>query len=146
MLSSIFAFLSLAGWAVGQSCTCSATSDEFVRIKDLVSTRFGNSTGSACACGVLDIVLPGKVIHPGTTDYTNETTHYYDKREDLAPKCVFVPGSAGDVALGVVALKLCKSPFAVRGGGHMPVSLNNSRAWSQKSLNVPSTGQRSSEY
>lgn len=126
MLSSIFAFLSLAGWAVGQSCP--ATPDEFARIKDLVSTRFGNSTGSACACGVLDIVLPGKVIHPGTTDYTNETTHYYDKREDLAPKCVFVPGRAGDVALGVVALKLCKSPFAVRGGGHMPVSLNNSRA------------------
>jgi hypothetical protein len=124
MFSSIFVLLSLTGWAVGQSCP--SVPDEIARIKDLVLTRFGNSTGSTCACGVLDIVLPDEVIHPGTTDYTNETTRYYDKREDLAPECVHVPGSANNVALGVIALKLCKSPFAVRGGGHMPVRFSRS--------------------
>jgi hypothetical protein len=64
----------------------------------------------------------GKVFYPGSSSYVYEAkTHYYDLREDLAPKCVFVPQTANDVAKGVVVLNVCQSQFAVRGGGHMPV-------------------------
>jgi len=65
--------------------------------------------------------LQTKVIFPGSAAYQAEATNYYDLREDLSPKCIFVPANANDVAKGVVVLEVCKSEFAIRGAGHMPV-------------------------
>ncbi|KAL2063148.1 hypothetical protein VTL71DRAFT_6220 [Oculimacula yallundae] len=63
----------------------------------------------------------GKVHYPGSAAYRSESTHYWDSRASKSPKCVFVPIHVDEVAQAVVALNLCKSQFAVRGAGHMPV-------------------------
>lgn len=86
------------------------------------SKSCGSTIQSTCACTVLGALLSGSVFLPGTANYTAESTYYWDKREALAPKCVFVPASTKNLALGVLVLQTCQSPFAIRGGGHMPVS------------------------
>lgn len=93
-------------------------------ITALKSQNFSTTLGSTCACTILNTIFPGhaKVLFPNSTAYTTEATHYWDLRSDLSPSCVFVPASAGDVAKGVVILRTCQSQFAIRGGGHMPVS------------------------
>ena len=99
----------------------SCSDDEAYSINELISQKFKYSLGPTCACRILDFLLPGQVYLPGAINYTIENTHYWDLREDLSPKCVFVPETTHDVAKGVLILKSCQSQFAVRGGGHMPV-------------------------
>lgn len=111
----------LFGWVTAlDSQSCSA--EEALSIKSSVQTNWGAKLGSTCACETLNLLFPGKIARPGSDTYNNETTHYWDRKEALSPKCVFIPGSPHDVAKGVVVLKTCKSQFAVRGAGHMPVS------------------------
>ena len=88
------------------------------------ATNFGTKLGSTCACTTLKAFFPGKVLSPGSSAYTGEATFYYDLRVDLSPKCIFVPVTANDVAQGVVVLEACQSQFAIRGRGHMPVSIS----------------------
>lgn len=90
-------------------------------IRKLAAT-YGTSVGSTCACGVLQKTYKDQVYLPGTTQYTSESSHYWDARSTLAPKCVFTPSTVIEVAGGVLALNLCRSQFAIRSGGHMPVS------------------------
>ena len=113
-------FLLLVKWAFGRE-NLSCSDDEASSINELVSQKFKYSLGLTCACEILDFLLPGQVFLPGAINYTIENTHYWDLREDLSPKCVFVPETTHDVAKGVLILKSCQSQFAVRGGGHMPV-------------------------
>lgn len=107
--------------------SCVVTAEESVTTADVSSitsyqeANFGTTYGSTCACATLSVLFKSKVLYPGTAAYTTEATHYWDIKEALSPKCIFVPASANDAAKGVVALNVCKSQFAVRGGGHMPV-------------------------
>lgn len=121
MFISIYFLLLHITWVFGRN-DASCSDDDASSITELISQIFRNSLGSTCACGILEFILPGQVFLPGATNYTVENTHYWDLREDLSPKCVFVPETAHDVAKGVLVLKSCKSQFAIRGGGHMPVS------------------------
>jgi hypothetical protein len=105
------------------SVTQSVSDEDISDIQNLRAAHF-NSSGSTCGCDLLSHLFNAETSYSLTLggSYLNESTHYYDLREDLGPKCVFVPRSSHDVAIGVVALKACNSPFAVRGAGHMPVS------------------------
>jgi len=111
--------LALARPSISQS----VSEEDISNVQNLRTSHF-NSSGSTCGCALLSYLFDADTSYPlelGGT-YLNESTHYYDLRADLGPKCVFVPRSARDVAIGVLALKACNSPFAVRGAGHMPVS------------------------
>lgn len=101
----------------------SVTASDIAVITEYKAKNSGTTTGSTCACTVLSGLYKDKVFFPGSGTYTYESkTHFYDLREDLSPKCVFVPKTANDVAKGVTVFKVCGSQFAVRGGGHHPVS------------------------
>ena len=114
------AVLAAVGAAIADD---SVTDAEISSINSVKSVSFGTTVGSTCACGMLNTLFRGKVHFPGSSNYTAEATHYWDLKESLSPKCVFVPANSHDVAKGVVTLNVCKSQFAVRGGGHMPVSV-----------------------
>jgi hypothetical protein len=110
--------LGLASTTVSQS----VPEEDISNVQNLRAAHF-NGSGSSCGCDLLSHLFAAETSYPITLggNYLNESTHYYDLREDLGPKCVFVPRNSRDVAIGVVALKACNSPFAVRGAGHMPV-------------------------
>lgn len=114
------AIFAIAGFAVADFSVSDA---EISSINTVKTTNYGTTIGSTCACGVLGFFFQGKIHFAGSPTYTNETTYYWDLKEKLSPKCTFVPADAHDVAKGVVILNVCKSQFAVRGGGHMPVSV-----------------------
>ncbi|PVH79915.1 FAD binding domain protein [Cadophora sp. DSE1049] len=92
---------------------------ELAKIKSLQSST--SATGSDCACNILTKLFEDRLHQSGSEVYTAESTHYWNSRGTLLPRCVFIPMSADEVAQAVVTLGLCKSQFAVRGGGHMPV-------------------------
>lgn len=108
----------------GVTCQANSVTDaERYSINNVKSINFGTTLGSACACGVLATFFRNNIHFPGAPAYKNETTYYWDLKEALSPRCIFVPSTTHDVAKGIVILNACKSQFAVRGGGHMPVSL-----------------------
>lgn len=106
------------------SADSSCSVSDAIAIAKLQTAQFPNNLGlgSSCACTILEALFSTKVLFPGSSEYTAEATHFYDLREDLSPKCIFVPETVNDVAKGVVVLDVCQSQFAIRGGGHMPVS------------------------
>jgi len=118
LFSKSLGLLSLLSFARANTSVSDA---DRIAITALQATNFGTNLGSTCACTILNSLFRGKVLFPGSAAYTAEATHYWDLRADLSPKCVFVPATARDVAKGVVALDVCKSQFAIRAGGHMPV-------------------------
>lgn len=108
-----------------------ASSDPIITLDSITDKEHQNiisfiqslkTKGSTCGCSSLEWLFPGMILRPSTDEYSQETTYYWDRRGVLAPSCVFVPAASIDLAIGVVALKLCGAEFAVRGGGHMPVS------------------------
>lgn len=116
---------SLTLGALALASSASATIELPKSVSDSIrklAASYGTSVGSTCACGVLQKTYNDKVYLPGTAEYTDESSHYWDARATLAPKCVFTPSTVIEVAGGVLALNLCKSQFAIRSGGHMPVS------------------------
>lgn len=110
--------LSLSSFVLANDSVSAA---DHAAIKSLRSSNYGTTTGSSYAYAVLNYLLQGKVLFPGSTAYQAEDTQFYDLREDLSPKCIFVPANTNDVVKGVVALEVCKSEFAIRGASHMPV-------------------------
>jgi hypothetical protein len=104
----------------------SVTAADVASITSLKKGTFGTTMGSTCACNILSFLFRENVLHPGSAEYTTQATAYFDLREDLSPKCVFVPTSENDLAKGVVTLDICQSQFAIRGGGHMPVRQHGS--------------------
>lgn len=83
--------------------------------------NFQGLTGSICGCKLLSELSSDEVYYPNTTTYTNEQSHFWSATTRLLPRCVFVPTTSSDVALGLLVAKKCKADFAVRGEGHMPV-------------------------
>ena len=79
--------------------------------------------GSQCACSQLGHMFQNLTISKGTPGYAFESTNFWDKRCDLLPTCIFMPNSAGQVAKAVGIFNDCDAQFAVRGGGHMNVSV-----------------------
>jgi hypothetical protein len=68
--------------------------------------------------------MPKSVLLPGSESYRTQTIdNYWDIRADLSPACVFVPNTAAEVSQAVKIIGACGAQFAVRGGGHMNVSI-----------------------
>lgn len=95
-------------------------------ISSAKSMSFGTTFGSICGCTLLSLLVGrGKVFVPGTGKYTEEsTTKFWSQTSWNTPRCVFVPTSANDVAKGIKIMGTCQAEFAIRGGGHMPVSFS----------------------
>lgn len=117
-LRTLAALSALAPLVIGQSVSSSTNAE----INALKTRYYSKSSPTTCACGILEqVVGSNSILFPGSANYTTQNTHYYTTRADLAPACIYVPATVADVAIGVVALDVCQTQFAVRGAGHMVV-------------------------
>ncbi|PNS15651.1 hypothetical protein CAC42_4103 [Sphaceloma murrayae] len=73
-------------------------------------------------CQVLKTFFPSFTSFPNSTMYTADNTDYWTAASSLGPACIFAPSRAQDMGAAVLLLRTAKAPFAVRGGGHMPIS------------------------
>jgi hypothetical protein len=121
MMKGLLVF-ALSWVSIARAIKPSVSDQQRHSIVDFQTTNLTNTLGTACGCAALRYFASGAVILPNATEYLTQTTSYWDVREDLSPGCVFVPDSAHDVALGVTVARVCEAKFAIRGGGHMPVS------------------------
>lgn len=119
-----FVGLSLSGLAYANVSSASASAT----VTGFLSTPSGTlqvPKGASCACAKLSHSMPKSVLLPGSANYTTQTVdNYWDIRADLSPACVFVPNTAAEVSQAVKIIGACDAQFAVRGGGHMNVSLD----------------------
>jgi hypothetical protein len=84
---------------------------------------FQASNSSVCACSQLQSLYPSALLTPESANYTAEATNFWDIRSNLSPACIFLPSIADQVEKAVRIFNKCNAPFAIRGGGHMNVSL-----------------------
>ncbi|KAJ5787189.1 hypothetical protein N7457_002179 [Penicillium paradoxum] len=77
------------------------------------------AVGAACACKKLSTTQSNQVTFPGTANYSQEVTRYWDVRASLSPACILMPKTADQVASAVKIFVQCDAQFAIRGGGHM---------------------------
>ncbi|KAK1147984.1 hypothetical protein N8T08_000500 [Aspergillus melleus] len=80
----------------------------------------GQSAKEACAKlneKHSDITYGG--LHP---KYINANTEYYTSSAWLGPACVFEPSTPAQLSDAVQILTNLSTPFAIRGGGHMPIA------------------------
>ncbi|KAH8593611.1 hypothetical protein B0O99DRAFT_742606 [Bisporella sp. PMI_857] len=74
---------------------------------------------TAAVCSSLSAALPGKVLVPGTADYTANKISYFTQFEsEVSPACFIQPQSTEEVAAIIKHARLTCSEFAVRSGGH----------------------------
>jgi hypothetical protein len=74
------------------------------------------------ACSELQGEYPNLTLFPNTTDYDDEVINTWDKRANLIPGCIFRPTKGTQVTKALSIFHRNKAEFAVRGGGHLPVS------------------------
>jgi len=120
----------LAALAASVSSAVSPSDDDLSdsEITQMTNTKqavFGATVSSWCGCTLLSMLAFGEVFWPGSNTYQLEsTTKYWSTTTWNQPQCVFVPQTAKSVGKGIWAARLCGTDFAIRGGGHMPVSLS----------------------
>lgn len=128
MLSLILLGSSLAGAAYAQS-SYGASPPQFSNSSlagTTVTTDFGTFTyskASACACSQLSTSYSENLFFPNNSNYTHYNLEAWDKRTNADPACIFRPVTADQAAAGVGIINTCDAQFAIRGGGHMNVSL-----------------------
>lgn len=83
------------------------------------ATEKCNATVSAC--DTLKLAFNSQVFFPGDANYTAENEHFWTPTDYLSPACVFTPKTAAQVSAAILTLTAFEAPFAVRGGGHMPI-------------------------
>ncbi|TGZ78179.1 FAD-binding domain-containing protein [Ascodesmis nigricans] len=76
-------------------------------------------------CSRLSKYFPTQLHFPNTAAYNATNTAFYDASSILFPACIFHPHSALNVAKALKILRRHKTPFAVKGGGHMPGGASN---------------------
>jgi FAD/FMN-containing dehydrogenase len=75
------------------------------------------------ACAQLQSTYPEELLMPNSSDYESERINFWDKRSNMEPACIFLPTTVDAVADAVTIFHKEKAQFAIRGGGHMNVSL-----------------------
>ncbi|KAI5357776.1 putative FAD-binding domain, PCMH-type, FAD-binding, type PCMH, subdomain 2 [Septoria linicola] len=81
------------------------------------------------ACDYLHSQFPNAIHLPNTTFYNIDNPDFWSQASALGPACDFAPSCAEDLGWAVKVLKHFNSPFAMRGGGHMPIEgFNNINA------------------
>lgn len=73
------------------------------------------------ACRELQNQHGSATYYSNSTIYLQDNTDYWSQASALEPACIFAPSRAEDLGDAVKILKAFGSPFAMRGGGHMPI-------------------------
>jgi FAD/FMN-containing dehydrogenase len=112
----------LAGARIAPSTHCSSFHPS--------SPSFNLSPAQA-ACLELQARQPAATHFSNTSSYKTDNTDFWSQASALGPACIFAPSIAEDLGEAVKILTALRSPFAMRGGGHMPIGDSN---------NIDSTG------
>ncbi|KAH7355749.1 hypothetical protein BKA66DRAFT_403681, partial [Pyrenochaeta sp. MPI-SDFR-AT-0127] len=72
-------------------------------------------------CNLLKHKYANITYLPNDEGYVEESQVSWDASAWLGPACIFAPRNAEDLSFAVKALKNSSTPFAMRGGGHMPI-------------------------
>lgn len=73
------------------------------------------------ACLELQTRYPAATHFSNTSAYTADNTDFWSQASALEPACIFAPSLAEELGEAVKILTALRSPFAMRGGGHMPI-------------------------
>ncbi|KAF2796778.1 FAD-binding domain-containing protein [Melanomma pulvis-pyrius CBS 109.77] len=73
-------------------------------------------------CQQLQKKFSAQILTPGSSNYTDEVDAYWSLAAWLEPPCVFTPANTQELADGVKILVKTNTTFAVRSGGHAPVT------------------------
>ena len=73
------------------------------------------------ACLELQNRFPGATHFSNTSSYIQDNTDFWSQASELGPACIFAPSAAEELGEAVKVLTALRSPFAMRGGGHMPI-------------------------
>ena len=73
------------------------------------------------ACLELQARYPFATYFSNTSNYDKDNTDFWSQASALGPACIFAPSLAEDLGEAVKVLTTLRSPFAMRGGGHMPI-------------------------
>ncbi|KAF4553030.1 FAD-binding domain-containing protein 28 [Elsinoe fawcettii] len=79
-------------------------------------------TPARASCEVLRRIYPQFTSFNGSAAYIEDNTNFWTAASALGPACIFAPDRPEAMSAAVLLLRLSRSPFAVRGGGHMPLS------------------------
>ncbi|KAF4552821.1 FAD-binding domain-containing protein 14 [Elsinoe fawcettii] len=84
-------------------------------------SKFAGLPPQSQVCEVLRTFYPDVTSFPNSTAYNADNTDYWTAASSLGPACIFAPTRAQDLGTAILLLRTAKAPFAVRGGGHMPI-------------------------
>jgi FAD/FMN-containing dehydrogenase len=73
------------------------------------------------ACLELQARYPVATYFSNTSAYNTDNTDFWSQASALGPACIFAPSLAKELGEAVKVLTALRSPFAMRGGGHMPI-------------------------
>jgi FAD/FMN-containing dehydrogenase len=73
------------------------------------------------ACLELQARYPSATYLSNTSSYDTDNTDFWSQSSALGPACIFAPSLADELGEAVKVLTALRSPFAMRGGGHMPI-------------------------
>lgn len=93
------------------------TQANFIESRDLFV-----SNSIKVACAELQESYQNLTLFPNATEYDAEIINTWDKRANLVPACIFRPTEDTQVSKALAILHRNNAEFAVRGGGHLPVS------------------------
>jgi FAD/FMN-containing dehydrogenase len=74
------------------------------------------------ACLELQTRYPAATHFSNTSSYNTDNTDFWSQSSALSPACIFAPSLAEELGEAVKVLKALRLPFAMRGGGHMPIA------------------------
>ncbi|KAM5341715.1 hypothetical protein ACJ41O_014746 [Fusarium nematophilum] len=77
-------------------------------------------------CALLKNEYPDLTYLPGDKGYMDEDQVPWSTTSWSSPGCIFAPAKAIQLSFAVKSLKKLRVQFAMRGGGHMPISTANS--------------------
>lgn len=88
-------------------------------------TATAATTAKGDGCKVLNQRFPTKVFYPSSDVYEYENAEFWSNTQLLDPACIFRPSSAKDVSDGIRILEATSGKFAIRGGGHMGIKVQD---------------------
>ncbi|KAJ5092637.1 FAD dependent oxidoreductase [Penicillium alfredii] len=84
--------------------------------------RIVSRDSASSTCKHLEATYPDLTFFPLSPGYIKANTDFYTSSAWLGPACVFQPTDSRHLADAVLLLKNTSTPFAIRGGGHMPIA------------------------
>lgn len=96
-----------------------------VALSTLLATALTATTVKGDSCAVLARRFSSKVFYPSSDVYKYENAEFWSNTQLLDPACIFRPSSAKDVSGGIKILESTSGKFAIRGGGHMGIKVQD---------------------